>query len=75
MFLLLELFPYFSGAVDCLTSKTQDDEAWLSTFEFQISRSGSDAYDSFAYQKCLSKNWTDANEWQEALYQFVNLGD
>ena len=63
----------FLGGMDCLTNTTEEDEAWLRTFHLSISRSGSDAFDSFAYQKFLSNNWTDATEWRKALYQYVHL--
>lgn len=61
------------GGVDCLTKTTEEDEAWLETFQRSISRSGLGAYDLYAHQQFLSNNWTDAKEWKEALYQYSQL--
>lgn len=46
------------GGVDCLTKTTEEDEAWLETFQRSISRSGLGAYDLYAHQQFLSNNWT-----------------
>lgn len=61
------------GGVDCLTKTTEEDEAWLETFQRSISRSGLGAYDLYAHQQFLSTNWTNAKEWKEALYQYSQL--
>lgn len=61
------------GGMDCLTKTTEEDEAWLKTFQRSISRSGLGAYDLYAHQKFLSNNWTNAKEWKEALYQYCQL--
>lgn len=61
------------GGVDCLTKTTEEDEAWLETFQRSISRSGLGAYDLYAHQQFLSNNWTNAKEWKEAMYQYSQL--
>lgn len=77
-FVFMPLKPLFDcvinlGGVDCLTKTTEEDEAWLETFQRSISRSGLGAYDLYAHQQFLSNNWTDAKEWKEALYQYSQL--
>lgn len=61
------------GGVDCLTKTTEEDEAWLETFQRSISRSGLGAYDLYAHQQFLSNNWTNAKEWKEAMFQYSQL--
>lgn len=61
------------GGVDCLTKTTEEDEAWLETFQRSISRSGLGAYDLYAHEQFLSNNWTNAKEWKEAMFQYSQL--
>lgn len=61
------------GGVDCLTKTTEEDEAWLETFQRSISRSGLGAYDLYAHQQFLSNIWTNAKEWKEAMFQYSQL--
>lgn len=77
-FVFMPLKPLFDcvinlGGVDCLTKTTEEDEAWLETFQRSISRSGLGAYDLYAHQQFLSNNWTNAKEWKEATYQYSQL--
>lgn len=77
-FVFMPLKPLFDcvinlGGVDCLTKTTEEDEAWLETFQRSISRSGLGAYDLYAHQQFLSNNWTNAKEWKEAMYQYSQL--
>lgn len=61
------------GGMDCLTKTTEEDVAWLKTFQRSISRSGLGAYDFYAHQTFLSNNLRDAKEWKKALYQCSRL--
>lgn len=77
-FVFMPLKPLFDcvinlGGVDCLTKTTEEDEAWLETFQRSISRSGLGAYDLYAHQQFLSNNWTNAKEWKEAMFQYSQL--
>lgn len=79
-FVFMPLKPLFDcvinlGGVDCLTKTTEEDEAWLETFQRSISRSGLGAYDLYAHQQFLSNNWTNAKEWKEAMYQYSQLNE